>query len=338
MSLVSIIIPNYNREHLVGETIRNMIAQTHEPKEIIVVDDGSTDGSLEVLAGFGDQIQVICQENAGPGAARNTGLRAAKGKYVQFMDSDDFALPNKLATQVKILEETGAGIAIGPWVKTRIDGRSVEFTSAVFQARGLPSGDLVRRLASDWAIMLQPCLYRKELAVEVGGVPQQLLSPEDMAFLMKCLLKGVSVVHTPETLVLYRDEHAGQLTGSGMNAKKRDAEFARYLLWIAEQCGKATPPREPLAWFGYRWRLYQFERMVREAGNLELSQELRKLLQKRWAPLDPVFRLYRSILRRMSRRVRLQLFGSPESPAFQMSPVSSFQRTAIEDAGFLLPT
>ncbi len=88
MSAVSVIIPNYNRAAIIGETIENMLSQTLTPHEIIIVDDGSNDNSLEVLKKFGNKIQLITQSNKGPGAARNAGLAVATGTYIQFMDSD----------------------------------------------------------------------------------------------------------------------------------------------------------------------------------------------------------------------------------------------------------
>src|SRR5579864_366780 len=93
---VSVIVPNYNRETLIGETISNLLAQTLPPSEIIVVDDGSTDKSVDVIRSFGDKIKLIQQSNQGPGAARNAGLRIATGDFIQFQDSDDLFSLNKI--------------------------------------------------------------------------------------------------------------------------------------------------------------------------------------------------------------------------------------------------
>src|ERR1700677_1213804 len=93
---VSVIIPNFNREALIGETISNLLNQTMAPDEIIVIDDGSKDKSVEVIRSFGDQLTLIQQTNQGPGAARNAGLRIATGEFIQFQDSDDLYSRNKL--------------------------------------------------------------------------------------------------------------------------------------------------------------------------------------------------------------------------------------------------
>ena len=96
MADVSVIIPNFNRETLIGDPLENQLAQTAPPHEIIVVDDGSTDKSVEVIRSFGSKIKLIEQTNQGPGAARNAGLSIATGEFIQFQDSDDLFSLNSL--------------------------------------------------------------------------------------------------------------------------------------------------------------------------------------------------------------------------------------------------
>ena len=104
MPSVSVIIPTYQLAHLVGQTIDSVLAQTYTDYEIIVVNDGSTDNTKEVLASYGDRITVIHQENQGAAAARNAGIMATRGKYIAFLDHDDLWLPNKLEKQIAYLE------------------------------------------------------------------------------------------------------------------------------------------------------------------------------------------------------------------------------------------
>lgn len=105
--LVSVIIPTYNRQAIIGDAVRSALAQTYPRLEIIVVDDGSNDGTDEVLRGFGDAIRVVHQKNAGPSAARNRGVACARGEIIAFLDSDDAWLPSKVASQVALLEKLG---------------------------------------------------------------------------------------------------------------------------------------------------------------------------------------------------------------------------------------
>ena len=103
--LVSVIIPTYNREDLIKDAISTVLAQTYKNFEIIVVDDGSEDGTAEVVRGFGDErIKYIFQENSGVSAARNNGIKNASGEYVAFLDSDDLWHPEKLEKQLSVLE------------------------------------------------------------------------------------------------------------------------------------------------------------------------------------------------------------------------------------------
>lgn len=103
--LVSVIIPTYNRAPYLARAIHSALAQEYSPIEIIVVDDGSTDDTSQVIASFRDQIISVRQNNRGVSSARNTGLKMARGEYIAFLDSDDFWAKEKLSEQVKALEE-----------------------------------------------------------------------------------------------------------------------------------------------------------------------------------------------------------------------------------------
>ena len=99
--LVSIIIPVYNSEKYLAETITSAISQTWNNKEIIIIDDGSTDNSLTIAESFANEhIKIFSQPNKGASAARNKGLHEAKGDYIQFLDGDDLLMPNKIEVQL----------------------------------------------------------------------------------------------------------------------------------------------------------------------------------------------------------------------------------------------
>lgn len=103
--LVSVTIPVYNGHATVADTLRSVLAQTHRNLEIIVVDDGSTDGTWEVLKSFGDSIRAVRQRNCGLAAARNTGIQAARGDYIALMDADDLCEPERIAVQLRFLQQ-----------------------------------------------------------------------------------------------------------------------------------------------------------------------------------------------------------------------------------------
>jgi glycosyltransferase involved in cell wall biosynthesis len=97
--LISVVIPVYNREGFIARAIDSVLSQTLKPLEIIVVDDGSSDGTVDILAAYHDKIKVIRQENAGVSAARNSGIKAAKGEWICLLDSDDVWYHDKLKLQ-----------------------------------------------------------------------------------------------------------------------------------------------------------------------------------------------------------------------------------------------
>ena len=101
---VSVIIPTYNYARFIEQAIESVLAQTHPNIEIIVVDDGSTDHTEEVLAKFGDKIKSIKQQNKGVGAARNNGVKVSDGAFVAFLDADDIWLPNKIERQLQVFQ------------------------------------------------------------------------------------------------------------------------------------------------------------------------------------------------------------------------------------------
>jgi len=103
--LVSIIIPSYNCEAYIAETLRGVLAQTHPSIEVIVIDDGSTDRTREIVAGFGEPVSLITQSNQRVCRARNRGIEAARGEFLCILDHDDYWAPNKLELQLDALAQ-----------------------------------------------------------------------------------------------------------------------------------------------------------------------------------------------------------------------------------------
>jgi glycosyltransferase involved in cell wall biosynthesis len=116
---VSIIIPTYNRAHILGNAIQSVLDQTFQDFEIIVVDDGSTDDTREEVSRFGEKVIYIFQENKERSAARNNGMKHARGQYITFLDSDDIYLPEKLQVQVELMDNNpgyGMSYAYSIWL------------------------------------------------------------------------------------------------------------------------------------------------------------------------------------------------------------------------------
>lgn len=251
---VSVIIPCYNRAAVVAETIQCVLKQSLIPHEVIAVDDGSTDRTLEVLNSFAPQVKVLSQKNSGASSARNLGFSQATGEYIWFMDSDDLASLNKLEAQVKALEQNSADIAISPWIKCHLQGGNAYPQTHVLQQKGLPA-HLTKALISRWSIMLQSALFRRDLLEKVGSFDTTYTVAEDQLFFLKCLLANAKVVYAPECLFVYRTEGVNKLTQDGCAAEQRYIDWARFLLDSRQLCLQAGR-QDPSSWFLFRLRLW----------------------------------------------------------------------------------
>ena len=108
--LVSVVMPVFNGAGRIGETLDALLGQSYSPIEVIVVDDGSTDGTADIVRGY-EGVRLIEQPNAGPAVARNSGVQQSRGRYISFVDHDDHWLPEKVERQVALLEANGGGFA-----------------------------------------------------------------------------------------------------------------------------------------------------------------------------------------------------------------------------------
>jgi glycosyltransferase involved in cell wall biosynthesis len=162
--LVSVVIPAYNAAGCIARAVDSVLAQTYERREILVVDDGSTDDTVQTLATYGDALRMISQANGGAGRARNQGVQASVGEFIAFLDADDRWLPDKLARQVEILEanpdigfcstrtlaETPDGRPLGAWTCPMVEQTMLH---ALFlnpgAIPGCASGVMVRRRLFD---------------------------------------------------------------------------------------------------------------------------------------------------------------------------------------------
>lgn len=197
---VSVVIPTYNRAYCVGDAIRSVLEQTYKDFEIIVIDDGSTDNTSEVLAEFGGKIRVIRQENAGVSAARNAGIRVARGQWIAFLDSDDVWEHEKLYVQMRDLQAHPEVVA--HMVDAIIENSSIG-TIRLFDLRGLteefkksplrrrPLIDVLRMqfFTSSWII-------RKNTLDKVTGFDENVSIYEDLNLLARIALEGAFYINT----------------------------------------------------------------------------------------------------------------------------------------------
>lgn len=232
MSLVSVVIPMHNRRGLIEETLRSALAQQWPSMEIIVVDDGSTDGSAEhVERVFGDRVRLLrLERNVGRSAARNAGIAAARGDFIAFLDSDDLWDPGKLARQMPAFADPSVALvhcrvrqvdASG-----RVNARETESITRAFEAaeaRGYDYGGIT----ATWCRMYTPAVVVRRTALErSGGFDPALSRFEDWDLFWRIARDG-TVVTVPEILVSVR-VHEG-------NVEPRWAALAEPFARVAEK-------------------------------------------------------------------------------------------------------
>jgi len=197
--LVSIIIPCYNGEEYVGEAIQSALDQTYPNFEVIVIDDGSTDGTLDVIRSFGDAIRWETGPNRGACAARNRGIELARGELIQFLDADDLLYPQKLARQVPLVVAKVADIVVCDWVGYRVEAPHRSYVrSGAFDG----SDPVIRALRKDIHTPA-PVLWKEQL-MKIGGFREELLIAQDTDLYLRLACTGVSFYHLPEVLYTVR--------------------------------------------------------------------------------------------------------------------------------------
>ena len=208
---VSVIMPAYNRAHLVGQSIQSVLDQTFRDFELIVVDDGSTDDTEQTVGQFSDsRIRYIYQDHKGIGAARNTGLRKAQGRYLAFLDSDDVWLPNLLEVEVPILEEHPAiGVV---YAKAQAMDK---YGKPMSQFRGAPQkypGDAFKSALYGDFLSIQAILVRRECCDRAGPFDETLVAREDWDMWIR-IARYYRLVHVDKVLARFR-RHDDQRTGA----------------------------------------------------------------------------------------------------------------------------
>jgi glycosyltransferase involved in cell wall biosynthesis len=165
--LVSVLVCVYNGRETICRAIDSVLEQTYPEREIIVVDDGSTDDTLELLRGYGCRIQLVQEKHSGISVARNTGSSAARGEYIAFLDCDDTWIPQKLQFQVETLNKyPSVGLTFGNLEMVDKKGEGLGSTTQGRTDRCSPSWD---NLLTGFALYPSSCMLRKELMTKVGG-------------------------------------------------------------------------------------------------------------------------------------------------------------------------
>ena len=328
---ISTIIPAYNRADLIGETLRSVLEQDRSPDEVIVVDDGSTDGTADAVAAYGKAVTLIRQANAGPGQARNAGFAASTGEIVHFMDSDDLVSLNFYAVSAAAIE-AGAGMTYGPWLKTRFAGRTLDPEAIVVQQGSIPPQHSLRDLTllMDWGIVFQPCLFRRDVLTKAGPYRTDLNNWEDNELLYRIagVLQGAPI-HVAETVTLYRLHPENQITQRSSNRRILDHAAVAAIFADALELRADRPAHLGRAFLRRKYEVAQAVRPWDATRAASLSTGVSSLL----TATQPLWRLGR----RIAARLRAASSGNPYPATFAAGPLSDGQRREIARLGYELP-
>ena len=205
--LVSILIPAYNSEKWITDCIQSALAQTWPRKEIIVVDDGSTDGTLELASRFtSKEFAVVSIENRGAAAARNHALQLSKGDYIQWLDADDLLAPNKIESQLAALQGVHDPriLLSGPWSYFNYRTRNVKFVPNSLWNDLSPVEWLLRKMSENLHMQTAIWLTSRELTEAAGPWDNRLQSDDDGEYFCRVLLASKGTRFVPEAKVFYR--------------------------------------------------------------------------------------------------------------------------------------
>lgn len=202
LPLLSVIIPVFNGAATLPAALASVVSQQGARLEIIVVDDGSVDGSADIARCTGTEIVCVSQPNQGPAAARNRGLQLAHGDYISFLDADDYWPADRVWHHMTLFQENpDAGIVIGATQTVRLIGDASETGQRALPV--LPAPLIQHQLGS--------ATYRREIFDRVGLLTEALRIGEDKEWFQRALNAGVAIKMTP-TIALYYCLRAGSLT------------------------------------------------------------------------------------------------------------------------------
>ena len=230
---VSVVIPTYNYSHFILDAVKSALAQDVHDVQIIVVDDGSTDNTSDIIKPYTDRIKYIYQENAGLSAARNTGVRNSTGEFILFLDADDVLGPNSIASQVSFFERNpGAAVVV-------CENRLFEETDDHGSPKESGTWELYRK---NLAVHLcyfniappHAFLFRRQAIIKTGWFDDQLTACEDYDLWIRAAVKGFIPHYNPSGVVYYR-RHPKSMSADLVNQHLHDAILHNRLARLLDQ-------------------------------------------------------------------------------------------------------
>ena len=267
---ISVIMPTYNRAHCLTRAVESCMCQTQPGVEVIIVDDGSTDNTSEIVAALIEQygperVRYIHQENAGACVARNRGIDEAHGKYIQFLDSDDYLGPEKFEVQVQALADSGRAIAVCDYEHVEEQGGTPSPSLTVTN-----DGDLHAKLAHGHDLSISTALIRADSIPRELRYSPELKRKQDVDFFFRYFMMVREYDHTPGVNFYYVQHAADRIS----NIPRKDTPvydlFCRAFTFWQEH--KERIPREN--WWMLRPRGLHCARRLFHRGKRSRAREV----------------------------------------------------------------
>jgi glycosyltransferase involved in cell wall biosynthesis len=233
--LVSILIPAYNADRWIADAIESAIAQAWPCKEIVVVDDGSTDRTLAVARQFESKgVCVVTQPNQGAAAARNKALSSSRGDYIQWLDADDLLSPDKVAHQMQAAGQAKDGRTLfsSPWASFRYRPAKGKFIPTLLWCDLVPTEWLTRKWEGNLQMQTATWLVSRELTEAAGPWDARLLGDDDGEYFSRVINASNGIQFVPQSGVYYRITPSSRLSYIGGSDKKMEAQFLGMKLQI----------------------------------------------------------------------------------------------------------
>lgn len=284
--LVSILIPAYNAEEWLPETLRSATGQTWDRKEIIVVDDGSKDNTLSIAHKFESQgVHVFSQKNQGAAAARNKAYSLSTGDYIQWLDADDLLGPDKIARQMEAMERVQDKKALlsGEWARFLYRPERAKFEPSLLWSDLTKSEWLTRKLENNVYMQTASWLVSRELTEAAGPWDTRLLGDDDGEYFCRVLLASSGVHFVPGARVYYRASGSASLSYIGNSDRKRDAQWLSMQMHVRYLQSLEDSPRTRSACvrFLQNWMVYFYPE------RLDLFDQARGLAKQLGGDLHP---------------------------------------------------
>ena len=235
LPLVSILIPAFNAERWIGESICSALDQTWPNKEVIVVDDGSLDQTASIARSYiSSGVSFVAQPNAGAAATRNSAFGMARGDFIQWLDADDLLAPDKIEKQLAILiKETGRRSLISSeWARFIYRPGAAKFVPTNIWCNLSPVDWMIRKLEKNVFMQTATWLISRELAEAAGEWDTRMLSDDDGEYFCRVILASAQVLFCKGSRVYYRSTPANRLSQIGLCDRKKTAQFLSLKLHV----------------------------------------------------------------------------------------------------------